>query len=93
MLALSHDKSKRSLFGKLQASLTTFATPVSSALITTLVAAAFLYPCQILLFPPFASFLLGSGVFGIIHGFIVLPALIALFNFNRKKKAPSTDAA
>lgn len=78
MLALSYDSSERSLFGKIQGSLTTFSTPVGSALVTTLVAAAFLYPCQILLFPPFASFLIGSGLFGIIHGFIVLPALIAI---------------
>lgn len=79
MLALSHDFTSRSLYGKIQASLTTFCTPVTSAMITTLVAAAFLYPCEILMFPPFATFLLGSGVFGIVHGFIVLPALIGLF--------------
>ena len=86
MLAISHDFSKRSLYGKIQASLTTFCTPVTSALITTLVAACFLYPCDILLFPPFATFLLGSGVFGIIHGFIVLPALVAIFSFNKRDK-------
>jgi hypothetical protein len=80
MLALAHDFSARSLFGKIQASLTTFCTPVSSALITTLVAAAFLYPCQISIFPPFATFLLGSGLFGIIQGFMVLPALLALLS-------------
>jgi hypothetical protein len=80
MLALAHDYSARSLFGKIQASLTTFCTPVSSALVTTLVAAAFLYPCQILIFPPFATFLLGSGIFGIIQGFVVLPALLALLS-------------
>jgi hypothetical protein len=85
MIALSHDYSGRSLFGKIQASLVTFCTPVSCALVTTLVAAAFLYPCDILLFPPFATFLLGSGIFGIIHGFIVLPAWIGLFSFNRRK--------
>jgi hypothetical protein len=93
MLALAHDHSSRSLFGKIQASLTTFCTPVSSALVTTLVAAAFLYPCQLLIFPPFATFLLGSGLFGIIQGFVVLPALLALFSgipcfsMNRGKKA------
>ena len=86
MLALSHDTSSRSLFGKIQASLTTFATPVSSALVTTLVAACFLYPCDILLFPPFASFLLGSGIFGILHGFVILPALIALFSCKSEDK-------
>ncbi|OHT04395.1 hypothetical protein TRFO_06268 [Tritrichomonas foetus] len=85
MLAMSHDFSRRSLFGKIQASLTTFCTPVSSALITTLVAAAFLYPCEILLFPPFATFLLGSGIFGILQGFFVLPALIALLSPNKRK--------
>lgn len=47
-------------------------------MITTLVAAAFLYPCEVMLFPPFATFLIGSGVFGILHGFIVLLALIDL---------------
>lgn len=88
MLAISHDFSPRSLYGKIQASLTTFCTPVSSALITTLVAACFLYPCDILLFPPFATFLLGSGIFGIIHGFIVLPALVALFSLNKKELIP-----
>lgn len=88
MLAISHDFSKRSLYGKIQASLTTFCTPVTSALITTLVAACFLYPCDILLFPPFATFLLGSGVFGIIHGFIVLPALVAIFSFNKRELIP-----
>ncbi|OHS94606.1 hypothetical protein TRFO_10975 [Tritrichomonas foetus] len=88
MLAISHDFSPRSLYGKIQASLTTFCTPVSSALVTTLVAACFLYPCDILLFPPFATFLLGSGIFGIIHGFIVLPALVALLSFNKKQLIP-----
>lgn len=88
MLAISHDFSPRSLFGKIQASLTTFCTPVSSALITTLVAACFLYPCDILLFPPFATFLLGSGIFGIIHGFIVLPSLVAIFSFNKRELIP-----
>jgi predicted RND superfamily exporter protein len=83
MLALAHDYSARSLYGKIQASLTTFCTPVSSALITTLVAACFLYPCEIMLFPPFATFLLGSGLFGIIQGFFVLPALVALISFNK----------
>jgi hypothetical protein len=78
MLAMSLDASGRSLFGKMQAALIAFATPVSSALITTLVAAAFLYPCIILLSPPFATFLLFSGIFGILHGFIVLPAQITL---------------
>jgi hypothetical protein len=80
MLAASHDVSSRSLFGKLQASLTTFATPVSSALVTRLVASAFVYPCDILLFPPFASFLIGFGIFRMLHGFIVLSSLITLFN-------------
>ncbi|OHS95248.1 hypothetical protein TRFO_02231 [Tritrichomonas foetus] len=80
MLALAHDSSERSLYGKIQASLTTFCTPVSCALVTTLVAACFLYPCDILLFPPFATFLLGSGIFGIVHGFIILPALVALIS-------------
>jgi hypothetical protein len=56
---------------------------VSSALITTLVAAAFLYPCEILLFPPFATFLIASGVFGIVQGFCVLPALVALLSVDR----------
>jgi hypothetical protein len=88
MIALSHDFTGRSIYGKIQASLVTFCTPVSCALITTLVAAAFLYPCEILLFPPFASFLLGSGVFGIIHGFIVLPAWIGLFSRNRRSWIP-----
>lgn len=78
MLALALDKSNRSLFGKIQDSLVTFCTPVSCAMITTLVAASFLYPCDILLFPPFASFLLGSGLFGTIQGFFTLPALISL---------------
>ena len=88
MLAISHDFSPRSLYGKIQASLTTFCTPVSSALITTLVAACFLYPCDILLFPPFATFLIGSGLFGIFHGFIVLPALVALLSINKKEFIP-----
>jgi hypothetical protein len=88
MIALSHDYSGRSIYGKLQASLVTFCTPVSCALVTTLVAAAFLYPCQILLFPPFATFLLGSGIFGILHGFIVLPAWIGLFSLNRRSWIP-----
>ncbi|EAY14617.1 hypothetical protein TVAG_393450 [Trichomonas vaginalis G3] len=87
MLAIAHDKSNRSLFGKIQYSLVSFATPVSSALVTTLVAACFLYPCAILLFPPFASFLLGSGVFGILHGFVILPTLIALFSFEKSSKS------
>jgi hypothetical protein len=84
MLALAHDYSHRSLYGKIQASLTTFSTPVSSALITTLVAACFLYPCEILLFPPFATFLLLSGLFGIVQGFAVLPALVALLSFQKR---------
>jgi hypothetical protein len=84
MLALAHDRSGRSLFGKIQASLATFCTPVSSALVTTLVASCFLYPCEIVLFPPFATFLLLSGVFGIIQGFGVLPALVAFFSFDSK---------
>jgi hypothetical protein len=88
MIALSHDYSGRSIYGKIQASLVTFCTPVSCALVTTLVAAAFLYPCEILLFPPFATFLLGSGIFGIIHGFIVLPAWIGLFSLNRRSWIP-----
>jgi hypothetical protein len=88
MIALSHDFSGRSIYGKIQASLVTFCTPVSCALVTTLVAAAFLYPCEILLFPPFASFLLGSGVFGIVHGFVVLPAWIGLFSLNRRSWIP-----
>jgi predicted RND superfamily exporter protein len=88
MLALAHDYSSRSLYGKIQASLTTFCTPVSSALVTTLVAACFLYPCEILLFPPFATFLLGSGLFGIVQGFFVLPALVALISFNKRSVNP-----
>ena len=88
MLALAHDFSCRSLYGKIQASLTTFCTPVSCALVTTLVAACFLYPCEILLFPPFATFLLGSGIFGMIQGFFVLPALTALMSFNKKSPLP-----
>jgi len=86
IIAMAHDHSKRSVFARLQASITTFAMPVSCALITTLVAACFLYPCEILLFPPFATFLLGSGLFGIIHGFVVLPALIAIFSSDHKNK-------
>ena len=86
IIAMAHEHSKRSVFSRLQASITTFAMPVSCALITTLVAACFLYPCEILLFPPFATFLLGSGLFGIIHGFVVLPALIAIFSSDHKNK-------
>ena len=74
----------------MQASLVTFCTPVSCALVTTLVAACFLYPCEILLFPPFASFLLGSGIFGIIEGFCVLPAMIVLIPINKRSPVPFT---
>ncbi|OHS93570.1 hypothetical protein TRFO_40183 [Tritrichomonas foetus] len=77
MLAMAHDNSKRSIFGRLQNSITMFCSPVSSALCTTLMAAVFLFPSDILLFPPFASFLVMSGSFGILYGFVVLPALIA----------------
>jgi hypothetical protein len=42
------------------------------------------------MFPPFATFLIGSGVFGIIHGFVVLPAWIGLFSFNRRKPLECT---
>lgn len=90
MIAISHDYSARSLYGKMQASLVTFCTPVSCALVTTLVAACFLYPCEILLFPPFASFLLGSGIFGIIEGFCVLPAMIVLIPINKRSPVPFT---
>jgi hypothetical protein len=88
MLAMSRDYSGRSLYGKIQASLVTFCTPVGSALLTTLVAAAFLFPCEILLFPPFATFLLGSGLFGIIHGFVVVPAWVGLINWNKRSAVP-----
>ena len=88
MIAMSHDFSARSLYGKMQASLVTFCTPVSCACVTTLVAACFLYPCQILLFPPFASFLLGSGIFGTLQGFFVLPAMTMLFSVNKRKPLP-----
>jgi len=79
MLSMSKDRTKRTTFGKTQASMTTFGTAVSSAFITTIAAACFLYPCDVYLFPPFATFLLGSGLFGLIHGFVVLPALINIF--------------
>jgi predicted RND superfamily exporter protein len=88
MLAMSRDYSGRSLYGKIQASLVTFCTPVGSALLTTLVAAAFLYPCEILLFPPFATFLIGSGLFGILHGFVVVPAWVGLINWNKRAPVP-----
>ena len=75
MLAMAHDMSSLSIFGKLQNSLTMFASPVSSALCTTVAAAAFLFPSEIVVFSPFATFLCMSGGFGIVYGFIVLPAI------------------
>ncbi|OHT08083.1 hypothetical protein TRFO_23527 [Tritrichomonas foetus] len=83
MLAQAHDNTKRTRFGRLQSSLTMFCSPVTYACITTLVAACFLYPCEVLLFPPFATFLICSGLFGMVYGFIVLPALIALLGPKR----------
>ena len=77
MLAMAHDNSPRSVFGRLQNSITMFCSPVSSALCTTVMAAVFLFPSEILLFPPFGEFLVMSGLFGTLYGFIVLPALIA----------------
>jgi len=86
MLAMAHDNSGLSVFGKLQKSITMFASPVSSALCTTLAAAAFLFPSVILLFPPFATFLVMSGLFGFIFGFIVLPAMISMTGVGKRKE-------
>ncbi|KAH0793262.1 dispatched-like protein [Histomonas meleagridis] len=77
MNAMAHDD-KNSRFGKIQRSLTTYFSPVFSALITTILSAVFLYPAEILIFPPFATFLIMSGVFGTYSGFIFLPAMVGI---------------
>jgi len=77
MLHMARDN-KISRFGKLQRSLTTFCTPVACAFLTTVGSVIFLYPSQIIIFPPFATFLILSSVFGLLHGFCVLPALASM---------------
>ena len=78
MLSMSLNK-KNSIFGKLQNSITTFSTPITFAFLTTIGSAIFLYPSNIIIFPPFATFLIMSAIFGMIHGFIVLPSLASIF--------------
>jgi len=77
MLHMSRDN-KYSRFAKLQRSLTTFCTPVACAFLTTTGSAIFLYPSQIIIFPPFGTFLILSSVLGLFHGFCVLPALASM---------------
>lgn len=71
------------MFGKMQRAVTIFSAPVFSALVTTLGAGCFLYGSIILLFPPFATFLIMSGIFGIFHGFVTLPVMSAWFGFEK----------
>ncbi|OHT12168.1 hypothetical protein TRFO_18166 [Tritrichomonas foetus] len=68
---------KLSMFGKMQRAITIFSSPVFSALVTTLGAGCFLYGSIVLIFPPFATFLIMSGAFGIYFGFVALPAMSA----------------
>lgn len=80
MNSMAHEF-KLAMFGKMQRAVTIFSFPVFSALITTLGAGCFLYGTIVLLFPPFATFLIMSGIFGILYGFVFLPSLSAQFGF------------
>ena len=77
MLGMSKEH-KYTRFGRMQNALTTFCTPVSLAFFTTVGSGVFLYGCDIILFPPFATFLILSSLFGVIHGFVVLPAFASM---------------
>lgn len=83
LIGLKSDISDRSNFGRLQNSLTTFSSPVFFACLTSILAAVFLYPCDVLLFPPFATFMIASSLFGMVHGFAVIPALVGMFGPRR----------
>ena len=74
---------KLSMFGKMQRAVTLFSSPVFSALVTTLGAGCFLYGSIVLIFPPFATFLIMSGAFGIYFGFVALPAMSAWWGLPR----------
>lgn len=77
MNCMAHEYSL-SMYGKVQRALALFSYPVFSSLVTTLGAGSFLYGSIVLLFPPFATYLMLSGAFGLFHGFVVLPAFSAM---------------
>jgi len=77
LLHMANDSSK-SQYSKLQSALTVYCTPVSFAFLTTVGSAIFLFPSKIMIFPPFGTFLVLSSIFGIFHGFFILPAISSM---------------
>jgi hypothetical protein len=55
------------------------------------VAVIFLYPCEPAMFSPFATFLIESGLFGILHGLFLLPALVCLYSPETVNKLKSKN--
>jgi hypothetical protein len=77
-IGIIHDRGGRSAFGKLQNSVATFSAPVLYTLCTTLWGCAFMFPCDIILLPPFAILQLTAVAFAALLGLFGVPAALAI---------------
>jgi hypothetical protein len=77
-VSIVSDTSGRSLFGKLQYSITTFSAPTLYTLCATVASCAFMFPCDIILLHPFATLQLTSVAFSLLLGLFAIPAALGI---------------
>ena len=81
IMAIARDKTPRSTYGRMQAAMTTYCVPISSAFLTNVGAGVFMFASVIVFLKEFAGYVMVVSFASIMIGLFVLPALYALVSY------------